>query len=28
VKNLLQKLQASDRTQAVVIAIQRGLIQY
>jgi DNA-binding NarL/FixJ family response regulator len=28
VKNLLQKLHASDRTQAVVIAIQRGLIQY
>ena len=28
VKNLLQKLQASDRTQAVVIAIGRGLIQY
>ena len=28
VKNLLQKLQASDRTQAVVIAISRGLIQY
>jgi len=28
VKNLLQKLRASDRTQAVVIAIQRGLIQY
>jgi DNA-binding NarL/FixJ family response regulator len=28
VKNLIHKLQASDRTQAVVIAIQRGLIQY
>jgi DNA-binding NarL/FixJ family response regulator len=26
VKNILQKLQASDRTQAVVIALQRGLL--
>jgi DNA-binding NarL/FixJ family response regulator len=28
VKNILQKLQAQDRTQAVVIAIQRGLLAY
>jgi DNA-binding NarL/FixJ family response regulator len=26
VKNILQKLQASDRTQAVVIALQRGFL--
>jgi DNA-binding NarL/FixJ family response regulator len=26
VKNILQKLQASDRTQAVVIALQRGIL--
>jgi DNA-binding NarL/FixJ family response regulator len=26
VKNILSKLEASDRTQAVVIGIQRGLL--